>query len=285
MAQIDNFSILNPKTFDANGVITASSSATGTPTSNLQDDQPRNIWKSTSITSQYLVVDLGSVSTIQQIFLGYHNLTSSGTIRVRSADTEAGLTSAPDSDNTYEAYTQLQGAVADLGDHFDRGFNHFFINLSSALTNQWVRLDFTDAGNPDGYFKAGRLIIGDPFQPAGGDGVNPIQQGSVRFGVRDRSPRQQTLDGSLYVTPKTKINYCSFRVQKLSESEMLDGYDEISRDMAGSGAVLVALEPNVVQRRHKKLFYGLLDAVPMTLTLKTSEKTRYALDLSVVEMI
>lgn len=138
----------------------------GTPASNLQKMQPTDIWRYNS-TSAAIEIDLGSAQSIGLVALGYHNLSSSGTIRVRADSSQGGLTSFPDYDSgNLTAISFLDGYSPGQADGLIYDRNHFILNLTStSVTEQWWRLDLSDASNEDGFLQAGRLYISPAFHP------------------------------------------------------------------------------------------------------------------------
>lgn len=65
------------------GTISASTQVATFPASNTQKQQRSKIWRSTSKSSQYLVRDLANPYRINSVCIVSHNLTSTGTFRVR----------------------------------------------------------------------------------------------------------------------------------------------------------------------------------------------------------
>lgn len=274
MAQTDNFTLLSPASSDA-ATMTASQEATGGPVTNLQDLQPTRLWKSNNLTSVSIEVDMGAVSTINQVGLLFHNLTSSGTIQVRTADTQANLTAAPTQDETLEAYTQLEGGASDLGDAFD--LNHFFIHRNPAWSNRWVRLDFSDGSNPAGFFSAGRLVIGNAWQ-------SPMNLSQIRWpGYIDISDEVQTLSNRTYMVERPKRRTLSGRLRFSEESDYLDNFDELMRLRGGNKDVLFCLKPTETLRRHKRLIYGKMRVE--TASLEIGSTTRYSNTINIAEII
>lgn len=80
--------------------ITAASAASTMPASNLNLAQPTDVWRSTSLTSQYIVADLGSAKAVDTIALMFTNLTSAATMRIRGATSQANLTASPGYDSS-----------------------------------------------------------------------------------------------------------------------------------------------------------------------------------------
>lgn len=274
MAQTDNFTLLSPEISDA-ATLTATQEATGALVGNLQDIQPSKVWKSDNLTAVSMEVDMGSIVVLEQIALLFHNFTSAGTIRVRTADTQPDLTAAPTFDSTIEAYTQLEAAEPDLGDAFDR--NHFFIHKNPVLNNQFLRFDFLDTSLPDGFFSIGRLVIGDAWQSL-------LNLSRIRFPQYiERSQEVTTLSQRLYTVERPIRRKFSGQLRFSEEADYLDNFDEFMRQRGGKKDTLFCLKPTEVARRHKRLFYGKMLVRPAQLSI--GSKIRYTNTLEVNELI
>ena len=285
MAQTDNFTILTPEKSDA-GTLTASQEATGLTAANLLNLQPAKPWRSTSLTPVNLELDFTDPQIVNQIYLGFHNGTADGTIRVRGASSQALLTANPGFDSgPLPMFTQLdawtfawgEGPGDPAGDAFTR--NHFFLHLDTPQAFTWWRLDIDDPQNTDGFIEAGRLVLGDAWQSTQNISV------PVTLGYVDSSPRRQTSTRRTFINRKPKTRLFSGIINFATEEEFRDNLDEINRLRMGSDDVLLCLRPNLVARRHKDLFYGVLDSQPSKIVLGRSDDVRYRHQITIKELI
>ena len=275
------FSILTPKKSDG-GTLFASSAALGAPVTNLFDDQPRTVWKTTAKTAQFVELDFGSGRTFDQVYLGFTNFTPTATARIRTANTQGDLTALPDFDSgSISAISEANPADFPL----PRG--HFFVPLSPSETNRWIRIDLDDSANANAFLTVGRMMVGLAWTPS----ENVKLEMGYSLGVVDDSPRQIRRDRGIVVDSRTKparfvgtiISRGGLDVD--SEPEIFDQLDEILRARGGDKPILFALEPLNVNRQQKKLFYGLAESRLLQSTLATGSIKRYKYSLTVEEMI
>lgn len=93
MPHPQNWTLATPALSDA-ATITASGAQTETPVSNLQRRKPTAVWSAASVTP-WLKFDLGSAKRMNQMAALYANAPQSAVWRVRTAETDGGLTSGP----------------------------------------------------------------------------------------------------------------------------------------------------------------------------------------------
>jgi hypothetical protein len=154
--------------FDA-ATLTATTSATGYPITNLQDPLRSRRWRSTDITGEYVNVDFLASRPFNAVVLIDHNLTFAGTLTLTASDTPAGSDLL---NSTVDAWQDLIGYGEDRYGYLDYGGGTFYeedrnymvprpiriIYLDSVVEARYLRLAFTDAANADGYFEMGRMF-------------------------------------------------------------------------------------------------------------------------------
>lgn len=160
--------IANPAVGDS-GALTASDELSNMAASNLQLSQPFFVWRTSGLSSLYLSLDLLSAQSVGLAWLGFTNASQNGQWRVRGDSVQANLTVSP-------AYDSGLVDIWEYSDMTDRGFTKFHAThvLSSVQSLRYWRFDISDAGNTDGYFQAGRLIVCNPWTPSRG----------IQFGFR-----------------------------------------------------------------------------------------------------
>lgn len=237
-----NILIAHPELSDA-GAVTASSANSSFPVTNLQTIQPSTAWRSTTLTSVYLEVDLGASYALNFVALIRTNATSSAQWRIRLASTQAGLTAGP----SYDSGTIDQWPETGLDDlDFTNAFN-YSASMGSA---RWARIDFTDAANPDGYFQAGRIYVSNAWVPT--------RNFSYGWGIgfEDDSVIDITDGGNLLPTIKGKRRVQPFELNFSSEAEMMGYAFEYDRMRGKSGDIIVARDLDG-DYPHKTTVYGL----------------------------
>jgi hypothetical protein len=131
---------------------TASSSATGFPIANLKTIWPKFYHRTASLgTPDYWAWDLGGATSIYYAILWNHNFTSAATVKLQ-ADNHSNFGSL-DHDITLT-----------YGTHWNDDILVYTFSTPSTACRYW-RIISTDAGNTDGYLRAGRAYLGGYFQP------------------------------------------------------------------------------------------------------------------------
>ena len=132
-------------------------SASTTPTTYLQNDEPGLVWRTTGASSNYVTVQLAAGS-LNVISLAGTNLVAGDTIRIRLGNSQASVegSSAPvDRTATIAAGTPQNGTS-------------FVIDkLSSPVTYTFARIDFTSVAGS--YVEVSRLILGSAIVTDGID--------------------------------------------------------------------------------------------------------------------
>jgi len=216
-------------------VVTTSSETVAGPVTNLQKIQPTDAWETVNLTSIFIEINLNSIVTFNQIALLFTNVTSAGTVRFRTADTQANLTAAPTNDRS---------GLAPDGQHL---FTHFDTDVSA----KWVRIDIADAGNPAGKITGGRLYVAKSWKPI-------VPYGNITQSIRDLSKLFITSGGQTVINKKPIIPDVTFTALATSEADILDNADEINRIRGASNDVFVVVDTTVSSRRFRGMYYGLL---------------------------
>jgi len=250
-----NFIICQPYS----ATVTAASAAATMPATNLDKPQPTDIWRSTSLTSQYIEIDLGSAKAVSIVALMFTNLTSAATWRVQAGST----TGVSD----YDSGTAT--AWAGATENVDRP--HALLDLTGgAQTYRYWKITLTDAANPDTYFEAGRVILANAFQP-----TRNYALGAGR-GFKDLTERADAFGGQLLFETKAKRPVISFEANWLTETEMEANVLEIQRTI--EGPVLAMLTPETTTYRMGRMYYGLLSMDPVVLAAHNIFSTRFTVE-------
>ncbi|MCK9603945.1 MAG: discoidin domain-containing protein [Candidatus Omnitrophica bacterium] len=135
----------------ADTVVTASSSDSEWPIANLQNIWPTYYHKTSSLGApDFWAWDLGSALPVSYVVLWNHNIRSAATVKLQADD-------SPDYGSLVEDITLVYGTHRDA--------TKIVYRFSSPVTLRYWRIIATDAGNPDGYHRAGHAFLGVPFQP------------------------------------------------------------------------------------------------------------------------
>ena len=159
------------------------------PASNLFLPHPGYFWRSSGLTTMYVVLQLGNAPGATQprwdlLSLLYTNATTTDTWRIRAAATQAALTTSPTYDST--ALLLYQGTVATVTPWRDSVIRPAILHLSAVRTEAWIRIDIVSTA-PEGYFQAGNLIIDEAIISANHSSRNfqlPLEHGSPNIPAR-----------------------------------------------------------------------------------------------------
>jgi len=228
--------IATPELSDA-AVITAGVESAAGPASNLQKRQPTDVWESASATP-YCEVDLNTVKTFNLISLLFTNATGFDQWKIRTADTQAGLISAPDYDSTFMTLSYVGSD------------GHVFVWIPAGLSNRWVRFDFITASNP---FMAGRLYIANALQPTRNRSYG------MEDGYDDNSAIDMTDGTAMIPNDGTNRAVLNFTLNLITEAER-HAIREINKIRGASYDVIVITNPEATVNKEDVLYYGLLQS-------------------------
>lgn len=243
-----NILIASPADSDL-ATVTAVSEAPTMPATNLFTRQPSDVWRATSLANAALTIDRTACADgVRLLWLGYHNGTSAGTIRVRAAASPGDLLSAPDHDRTFNLWP-----ASDLAG-WER--MHTAVWLSdTALTYDHWRLDIADGSNPESHFQAGRALLCDPYQP-----TTNIQPG-WGIGVVDPSPRSRSYGGQAYPNRRGRWRELRVTLQALgddAEDELFENIFLLNRTRGSADEVLVIRNIADADRLMDQTVYGVM---------------------------
>lgn len=244
--------------FVDDGVLTATNEVSALPGTNLQDIQPTKKWRTTSLSTMAIEIDLTTAKAVNLISLIAHNATSTATWRIRGATSQAILTSTTVG---YDSSTiTMWPSTGKPQDWNDQLFSLKWLG-SNAQTFRWWRVDVFDDANGDGYFEAGRLIIDNAWQPTVGLSPN--------WGFRwiDPGTRERSIIGNLYPTQRTRHRIFEFTLDFNDKDAMLNNAAELQRKRGISQDVFILADPTGTTHLHKESVYGLFtDLQPLVNT-------------------
>jgi hypothetical protein len=174
--------------------ITASSSASGFGTANLQDLRASRVWRSDGSTSITIVFDFGSAVSFAGVGIAGHNFTSGATVTLEwnSADSwgsPAGSQSVTVDDTCVAAFT--------------------------SVSYRYARLSVTDASNTDGYIEIGRVSVGAAIT---GPGISD----NISIPRRSTTNRQLSRGRQPYIDPGVKYRSATITWPYITEAQRDD---------------------------------------------------------------
>lgn len=184
--------------------------STDVAASNLLKIQHSRKWRSGGLGTLQVTIDAGSAQSWDTVALLYHN-GYTGTLRVTSHGSTGALFSAPDFDN---------GTVPlrFTGDLTAFTAYHTWVATGTTQTYRYVGLEISDGSNPDGYFEAGVVVVGEVFTPQIG-----AELGS-RFGGTDPSEIIRLVNGEGIVRAKRLYGDTSWIFPYQPESDAYEFY-------------------------------------------------------------
>lgn len=249
------------------GTLTASAEEPAMPATLLLNPHIGRHWRAMG-TSAWVVVDLGSVRSLDTVALFGLNLTAVGTVRVRlSASDPAGVTGiVHDSDFPSASGTVLIGGTAppgstvemtvDATDVVDQAFGSAVLTswvypLPAPVSARYVRIDLTDASL--GWIEAGRIVVGLRTQ----FGVN-FDYGWSRGRV-DRSRQSESRGGQRHIDPDNSYRTVTLTFSALAAGEA-ETFDTVDLEAGTHADVLLITDPTAADLPAASI-WGLLDSL------------------------
>jgi len=242
--------------------LTASSTAGSLSKENLKKYKLSKIWRTTGLSSEYISADLGQSYGLNMVAIWGHNLTTAAQIRIRIGNDPTFATNLYD--QTVYAWQPVYGY--DEGGYDEGGFDglpiltdyngfpsYTLVELDQSYNARYIRIDFTDASNPDGYIQAGYLATGYMIQP-----TYDVSVPSELPSWCDPSDQYETESSDLWVCKKRKYRVATYIFEFLSKSEALITFDDLSRIVGGSKPIIVLYFSDSEIYKYRYAMYGLL---------------------------
>lgn len=272
----DELLILTPEWSDAGTITPFVSGATpgSMGVGNLLTTQPSDVCRWTILSGAGAYLDLGAAREIDSIWLGYHNSFPTGATgevfwRILAGDSLSAITTGgQDYDSGW-----LSLPEADRDDYDGR--THSLLRLDPAVTERWWGVFFDAAGHPDGFFEAGRMIIGKAYVPEAG-----VDYGA-QIGYSETKRELATEGGQTYVRGTKRRAWQRISWEADSEDSAYDEVLRLSRLRGSSGEMVVCSKANDPARRMARTVYGVLDE-PLVVSVPHYET--YTVDLTVREL-
>ncbi len=233
------------------------------PAENLADRQPSKVARSATSDPGDTVVDLdfGTAGPVRLVALIRHNLTQSGRWRLRLS---AGPFDAPAYDSGWTAIWPAVtpfgvgvwgefhwGGRLSAGEAATYGIAAIHV-LAVPVIARHLRLELADPGHPDGYLQAGRLVAGPAWEPR----VNLQYGWSIEQVDDSRTVRSR--GGQRYVDVQPKYRRLRFGFDYLERDEVFGQAYELERLKGVGGDLMVMVDPDDLQHRHRHTVYGVL---------------------------
>lgn len=250
---------------DGNNVSLAASSQSGTKVvTRIRDALIKRTWRTTGITSENVVIDLGTSPGLVNCFaVAELNLSATATITIAYSHDNvsyATITTVNVSSESGTGFGQLgfgSGGFGGIGTDLPligRAFDAYFANT----TARYWKITFADANNTDGYLDIGRIYLGEYFEP-----TDHISRG-WRIEVVDETQISKTLGGQKNNNNKNVYLRAHFTLPHFSENEALSTWITLVRThrMTQNDLFLSMFPDKDEFIRAKTTIYGVVTSLP-----------------------
>jgi hypothetical protein len=252
--------------FMAAATLTTDSAVNSLPVQNLQDPVVAKKWRTGAVTSAYILADLGSTKSIGAVALLGHNLSASGTWRVRisTADATGAAGDAKDiAASTAGVYPDTRAASKRFGQPDGSAYAFF-----TPVSGRYLRLDLSDATLT--YIQAGLVMAMNPWEPARG----------YSFGASwERADGRQvgiSRGGQAYINRGPRQRRLRFSLNAMTQAQAWTYADELDRVAGQTDNVLVCLDVNSAYL-DRMTIVGPLEQSPMTWAALPTFRRDYAI--------
>lgn len=252
---------------------------------NLQDRQLQLTARSTNddLTSTIINADLGSDNPIiQSMVIVNHNLSiNTSLFRIRLSDDVTFATSDYDSGwlDVYESlFTTNNLDWEDSNFWFGKillddlqGYSLNIIHLMpETYSNRYVRIEFDDTANTDGYIDLGRLMLA-PIQA-----LDINMEYGANIGWIDNSLVSESIGGAEYFDDRSKKRELKFTVGAMGKEESMQRMFELQRRKGTTGEIFVIPDSDDAENMFRESFLGRMTRLtPQTHQLINRYKTAF----------
>lgn len=228
------------------------------PLANIQDRLQSKVARSTtdSTANAQFQVDLGASRLVRAAGLFGHNLSLSGTIRLR------GYTGTPPSGEVYdsgvlnpfviypsgvlEAGHPAFGGTTLVAEDFDEGYPvPWMVAFTAVSARHWL-FEIDDTSNPDGFIDIGRAWLTYGYQPSHGVSVGQRHSWSTS------SRRRETDGGAAFYNERPRRRVIDTRLRMFEEDESLVYLQELNRYLGTSKQMMYIANPDAVEHMHRE---------------------------------
>jgi hypothetical protein len=188
--------------FDGVTALTASTADANFPVTNLAHTFRSKVWRTTSVTSQSVVMDFGAISSFDSFAAVFDPMsgskfTSSAVFKIQANATN--VWTAPSVDVTLS---------------YDATYETLTYFWSSTQTYRYARFTMTDPTNTDGYLESPKLVIGLASQ------LTQVPDLGFQETITDRSVNTETAYGHRYSDTYPARRRLEFTYTALSDADL-----------------------------------------------------------------
>lgn len=252
--------------YDDKGIDATLTSATEDadfPKENVQNELRTKVYKSTDLTDEWLVFDLGAAATVDAIAIMNHNFNdfTSVTPTIKFQGHTADSWGTPDIDETL---TVVDGII---------------VNYITGGSKRYWRVSMTGGSGTETAYEIGRVMFGAKFQP--------IKSYDIGFSrnTNDFTTISQTVGGQLYSDFKEKFETFSLPFSSITTTQR-DNTIAMAENNRTAKNLVWTLDTTDTASINATTYYGKLANMPgFTNTLKTAGDERYSTVLNLRESL
>lgn len=211
-------------------------------------------------------IDFLSPRYIGALALLAHNISVSGTIRLRGSTTADFTGTVYDSAAVpcWPAGVIPQSLLEWEEDNFwlgtlsaeaRAGYQAPYIHLFARTNARYWRIEISDTGNADGYVQIGRLFIADVWTPA----LN-MSYGTA-LGYTDKTQVDESLGGTEYFDTRKKTRLTRFNLDWMTSEEAYARLLEMTRLLGVSGELLLSPDSDDTTNQIRRAYIGRLNSM------------------------
>lgn len=268
-------------------ILTTGSQETRLPVSNLQDRQIVKPWRTTTtaISDTWIQADLQTARVTGAVALVRHNFSQGSQWRVLLSD-DPTFSEPSKYDSGWldvwpniEEFGTLPWGVFQWGGLLPEEVAteitlSAYHLLPAPAVARHLRVEISDAANPDGYLQVGRLVAGPAYVPS-----RAMLYG-WSIGFEDPSVVSKSRGGQTWIDVQEKFRVLRFSLGNLNEDEVFGNiFDHLLRRKGISGDILVIPQRDRSDQYHNQAIYGRMRVLdPITNSFYASFDTNFEVE-------
>ena len=259
-----NCLFLSSRDFDL-ATLSASTAVSSLPVSNLQNQEPSKVWRTTSALAQYVDIVLRSALPCNIAAMSGFNMSSAGVWRLKAYATAADVGGTAAFDSGWQSVWPGGERHSDP----DWGPEVAALRVENDSAYRYWRLEFSDPSAAMTHIDIGRLALGRAVQFS----INCDFEGGIAFAPNDT--QEPNGWGQIFTEPRPANRAFSMTWSALAQREVHNVAMELTRLRGLGGDVFCFLDPGEIELFHKwsmqALFAGRADYKSMPLWVTDSD--------------
>lgn len=253
--------------------ITATGTAAGFPTTNLQSDIKGLVWRSSSTAATTVTLTWAADQVIGGIILPFTNLSNSATIRVVCKNSAA-ATLYDSGTITAVPYTLSKNGTSQYS--YGGGSTARVYTTSILTTVRSIEITLVDAANIQGYMEVSRIVCGTYWSPT----YNTEYGLSVEY--RDQSQHNRAQAGNIITDISTMYKALNFTLGYMNLTDR-NTLINILRLNGMRASLWISLFPNDIEPE-KEYIYSIYGRLSQTATISHPQFSQYVSTITIEEV-